>query len=124
MSALPQACGALADAIADADQAASSIGKRGARPGVVREDWPDVGKYMNSVDTPEPGISGLVAVIRRQLALSQEALARQLGISYTTVNRWEKGHSKPSRLARAQLSAFCDKMIERGKLILPDTQHP
>jgi DNA-binding transcriptional regulator YiaG len=62
----------------------------------------------------------LVAEIRRQLALSQEDLARQLGISYATVNRWENGHCIPSRLAKAQLNAFCEKMIECGKLVLPD----
>lgn len=68
--------------------------------------------------------SELVTVMRQQLAISQEDLARQLGVSYATVNRWENGHSKPSRLARAQLSAFCDKMITEGKLVLLEAQHP
>ena len=62
----------------------------------------------------------LVKEVRRQLALSQEDLARQLGVSYATVNRWENGQSKPSKLAKAQLDAFCEKMIERGRLTLPD----
>jgi len=62
----------------------------------------------------------LVKEIRRQLSLSQEDLARQLGVSYATVNRWENGQSKPSKLAKAQLDAFCEKMIERGRLTLPD----
>jgi putative transcriptional regulator len=66
----------------------------------------------------------MVVLIRHQLALSQEDLARQLGVSYTTVNRWEKGHNRPSRLARAQLNAFCEGMIERGKLVLPGALHP
>ena len=48
----------------------------------------------------------LVKEIQRQLSLSQEDLARQLGVSYATVNRWEKGPSKPSKLAKAQLKAF------------------
>jgi len=63
-------------------------------------------------------------VIRQQLGLSQEDLARQLGVSYATVNRWEKGHNIPSRLARAQLNAFCEKMIECRKLVLVDAQRP
>ena len=62
----------------------------------------------------------LVKEVRRQLTLSQEDLARQLGVSYATVNRWENGQSKPSKLAKAQLDAFCEKMIERGRLTLPD----
>ena len=36
----------------------------------------------------------LVKEVRRQLALSQEDLARELGVSYATVNRWENGLSK------------------------------
>jgi putative transcriptional regulator len=31
----------------------------------------------------------LVKEVRKQLALSQEDLARELGVSYTTINRWE-----------------------------------
>ena len=79
---------------------------------------------MNTINTTAASFSGLVAVIRQQLGLSQEDLARQLGVSYATVNRWEKGHNIPSRLARAQLNTFCEKMIECGKLVLVDTQRP
>jgi len=64
-------------------------------------------------------LSALVKEIRRQLSLSQEDLARQLGVSYATVNRWENGLSKPSRLAKAQLESFCKKMTSQGKLTLP-----
>ena len=52
--------------------------------------------------------------VRRQLALSREDLARELGVSYATVNRWENGLSKPSKLARAQLDAFCNEDDEAG----------
>jgi len=70
------------------------------------------------MDTEGRSLSALIKEIRRQLALSQEDLARQLGVSYATVNRWENGLSKPSKLAKAQLKAFCEKTIERGKLTL------
>ncbi len=60
----------------------------------------------------------LVKEVRKQLALSQEDLARKLGISFATVNRWENGKSQPSKLARAQLDNFCTKMIRQGKLKL------
>jgi DNA-binding transcriptional regulator YiaG len=69
-----------------------------------------------------PNYPSLVKEVRRQLAFSQEDLARELGVSYATVNRWENGVSKPSKLARAQLDAFCGKMVENGRLELP--QHP
>jgi len=60
----------------------------------------------------------LVKEIRRQLSLSQEDLARALGISFATVNRWENGLVKPSKLAKAQLENFCAKMTRQGKLKL------
>ena len=34
--------------------------------------------------------------IRCKSLLSQEAFAKMLGVSFTTVNRWETGKSKPS----------------------------
>ena len=66
-----------------------------------------------------PDYPSMIKEVRRQLALSQEDLARELGVSYATVNRWENGQSKPSKLARAQLDAFCERMQKAGMLILP-----
>ena len=60
----------------------------------------------------------LVKEIRKQLDLSQEDLARELGVSFATVNRWENGQVKPSKLAKAQLNAFCAKRVEEGRLRL------
>ena len=60
----------------------------------------------------------LTKEVRRQLALSQEDLARELGISFATVNRWENGKVKPSKLAKAQFDNFCAKMTRQGKLKL------
>ena len=69
-----------------------------------------------------PDYPSLVKEVRRQLALSQEDLARELGVSYATVNRWENSQAKPSKLARAQLESFCGRMIEDGMLDL--TEYP
>ena len=60
--------------------------------------------------------AALVKEVRRQLAISQEDLARELGVSYATVNRWENGQAKPSKLARAQLDAFFERMKTAGGL--------
>jgi DNA-binding transcriptional regulator YiaG len=62
----------------------------------------------------------LIKEIRRQLAISQEDLARELGVSYATVNRWENSQAKPSKLARAQLDAFCERMKTDGALDLSE----
>ena len=51
--------------------------------------------------------------VPRQLALSQEDLAREPGVSYATVNRWENGRAKPSNLAKAQFDIFCNKMVRQ-----------
>jgi transcriptional regulator with XRE-family HTH domain len=34
--------------------------------------------------------------IRRKLGLPQEQMARLLGVSFASVNRWEAGHSSPT----------------------------
>ena len=75
------------------------------------------------MDTEGRSLSALVKEIRRQLSLSQEDLARLLGVSYATVNRWENSLSKPSKLAKAQLESFCKKMTGQGKLTLPEGEH-
>ncbi len=72
---------------------------------------------MNTEDRSFPAF---VKDIRKQLTLSQEDLARHLGVSYATVNRWENGQSKPSKLAKAQLGSFCKKMTSQGKLTLTE----
>jgi len=69
----------------------------------------------------EHDFPALVKEVRKQLSLSQEALARELGVSYTTINRWEKGVAKPSRLAEAQFVSFFEKMTKKGRLNLPKT---
>ncbi len=41
--------------------------------------------------------------IRLSLGWSQERLARELGVSFSTVNRWERGRTSPSPLAAKSL---------------------
>ena len=41
--------------------------------------------------------------LRQQRGWSQEDLARNLGVSFATVNRWENGKTKPSRLAQEKI---------------------
>ena len=68
---------------------------------------------MNSIN---PNYPAPVKKDRRYLALSRENPVKELGVSHATVNRWENGQAKPSRLARAQLDAFCIKMVKQGRL--------
>jgi len=41
--------------------------------------------------------------LRGRLGLTQTALANELGVSFATVNRWENGQTKPSKLSWNQL---------------------
>ena len=67
-----------------------------------------------------PNYRELVKEVRRQLGVSQEDLAREIGVSFATINRWENGQVQPSRLARNHFHAFCDRMEEEGRLSLPE----
>lgn len=48
-----------------------------------------------------------VKSIRQRSLMSQEAFAQAIGVSFTTVNRWETGKCRPSYKTIKQLSDFC-----------------
>lgn len=62
---------------------------------------------MNDTSNHKADLSSRIKSIRQQLDLSQEELAQKLGVSFTSVNRWENGQTKPSKLARRQIEALC-----------------
>ena len=48
-----------------------------------------------------------IRIARKQINYSQEEIAHQLGVSFATVNRWESGKTKPSKLALKAFEDFC-----------------
>lgn len=50
-----------------------------------------------------------LVLIRAKLNLSQEALARELKVSFATINRWEQGRVVPQRRYLIALAEFCKK---------------
>ena len=46
--------------------------------------------------------------IRKKYFLSQEAFGREIGVSFSSINRWEGGKSKPNMAAMKKLKDFCD----------------
>lgn len=48
-----------------------------------------------------------IKYIRKLAYLSQESFAKEIGVSFSTVNRWENGKSKPNYAAMKRISAFC-----------------
>ncbi len=51
--------------------------------------------------------------LRKFLGWSQEKFAQRVGVSYPTLNRWEKGHFKPSKMAEAMLERFLKDIREK-----------
>lgn len=47
--------------------------------------------------------------IREILLLSQEELAKELGVTFATVNRWENGHYIPSIKAKRVIRDYCKR---------------
>jgi DNA-binding transcriptional regulator YiaG len=45
-----------------------------------------------------------IHALRRKVGLTQEEFAHLLGCTTSSVNRWERGHKGPSRLARIALT--------------------
>lgn len=47
--------------------------------------------------------------VRQSSLLSQEAFAQAIGVSFTTVNRWECGKAKPSLKTMKLIDEYCKK---------------
>ena len=50
-----------------------------------------------------------IAQIRKERGLTQEAFAKELGVTASTINRWEHGKAKPNLTAMKNLKQFCEK---------------
>jgi DNA-binding transcriptional regulator YiaG len=59
-------------------------------------------RWMNTVEVK-------IKEIREKMSWSQEDLAREVGVSLSTVHRWEKYGVKPSRLARRELQRVLER---------------
>ena len=51
--------------------------------------------------------SDIIKDIRSRLNLSQTEFAEKLGVSFATLNRWEKGHHEPSKIALGNIKRIC-----------------
>jgi DNA-binding transcriptional regulator YiaG len=57
---------------------------------VHMEDW-KMSEELTGVQIKE---------LRKGFGLTQEEFAHAVAVTFSTVNRWENGHAKPSKLAR------------------------
>lgn len=63
--------------------------------------------FQPPADYPEQ-----IKKLRADLELTQQALAKALGVSFATVNRWENGQTKPSQLSWNQLRQLASTLKE------------
>ncbi len=66
----------------------------------------------------QPQIGKLIRELRLETGLTQEQFAAQLGVTYSSISRWERGCSKPSPLALQKVEGMLQKMGDRGKELL------
>ena len=48
-------------------------------------------------------------LVRKKMFLSQQAMAKELGVSFSTLNRWENGKYEPNYTAQKAFHEFCVK---------------
>jgi transcriptional regulator with XRE-family HTH domain len=65
--------------------------------------------------TERPKFPNFIRELRKGLGLSQEQLARQLGVSFQTVNRWENGRASPSQMGIKLIEQFLVEMTVGGQ---------
>lgn len=65
------------------------------------------------IDTPNE-FAHKIKSLREQLRISQDDLAKELGVSFATVNRWENNKTQPSKLAKKQLEQFIALQQQQG----------
>lgn len=60
-----------------------------------------------------------VKQIRKEMGASQSVLAKCLGVSKKTVEKWESGDNIPSGPASRLLDLFCDRTISTSRYMKP-----
>jgi transcriptional regulator with XRE-family HTH domain len=58
-------------------------------------------------------ISKMIKELRVDLGLTQEQFAAKLGVTYSTINRWENKKGKPSPLAMFRIAELLKKQKRR-----------
>ena len=71
-----------------------------------------------------PDASRMIRAWRQRTGLTQEHLAHSLGVTFSTVSRWENGHVRPSGLAWKALVRVAAEhgtlLVNEGESALPE----
>lgn len=68
--------------------------------------------------TSTPSIPMLVKEIRKRLGLTQVQFAQSFGVSFQSVNCWERGKTRPSPIVFRQIETMVKEMGARGQDLL------
>lgn len=66
----------------------------------------------------QPEVGQIIRDLRLSFGLTQEQFAPTLGVTYTTINRWENGRSKPSPMAIKLIEQKLDEIGAQGQDLL------
>lgn len=55
------------------------------------------------------GLSEDIKRIRRKAFMTQEEFAKEIGVSFGTVNRWETGKARPNLKAMKAIDEYCKR---------------
>ena len=54
-------------------------------------------------------LSSAIKKIRQRSFMTQEQFAAEMGVAFSTVNRWENGKTIPNMTAMKQLKDYCEQ---------------
>ena len=61
----------------------------------------------------DDNVNRSIRELRLRLGMTQEEFAHAVAVTFSTVNRWENGHAKPSKLARRAIEALARRGAPR-----------
>jgi len=70
---------------------------------------------MGSKEAHKDNRADTIKRLRIELELTQEQFAAKVGVTFSTVNRWEAGRSKPSPLAWREIERLSRAVNKRKR---------
>ena len=68
-----------------------------------------------AVEMVTENVPEMIRELRGDLGLTQEQFAAKVGVTFSTVNRWENGKGKPSPLAMLRVEKLQKKVVRKRK---------
>jgi len=69
------------------------------------------------IKTDGPATPGYLRSLREALGLTQQELARKIGVNKLTISRWERGELRPSAMSMRALRVLRDRSAKQGVLL-------